>query len=66
MVRAALRTDRPLWFTYLAVTACAAIFLAVAVTGVAPLAGGVGLVLVALGVLAAAVRLVRGLRRRRA
>jgi len=64
VVRAALRTDRPLRFTYLAVTACVAIFLAVAVTGFAPLAGGVWLVLVALGVLAAAVRLVRGLRRR--
>jgi len=66
VLRAALRTDRPLRFTYLAVTACVAIFLAVAVTGFAPLAAGVWLVLVALGLLAVTVRLVRGLRRRHA
>ena len=65
MVRAALRTDRPLRFTYVAVTACVGIFLAVAVTGVGLLAAGVWMVLVALGLLAVAVRIVRGLRRRR-
>jgi tetratricopeptide (TPR) repeat protein len=65
VVRAALRTDRPLRFTYFAVTACLAIFLEVAVTGQGVFAAGVWLVLVALGLLAAVVRLVRGLRRRR-
>jgi tetratricopeptide (TPR) repeat protein len=66
VVRAALRTDRPLRFTYIAVTACVGIFLAVVVTGVGPLAVGAWMVLVALGLLAVAVRLVRGMRRRRA
>ena len=63
-MRAALRTDRPLRFTYFAVTAYVAIFLEVAVTGQGVVAAGVWLVLVALGLLAAVVRLVRGLRRR--
>jgi hypothetical protein len=66
VVRAALRTDRPLRFTYIAVTACVAIFLAVAVTGIGALGAVAWQVLVALGLLAAAVRVVRGRRRRRA
>jgi len=66
VVRAALRTDRPLRFTYVAVAACVAVFLAVAVTGIGVLGGVAWMLLVALGVLAAVVRVVRGLRRRRA
>ena len=61
-VRAALRTDGPLRFTYLAIAACVLLFLTVAVTGLGVFAGFVWLVLGLLGVLALAVRLVRRLR----
>lgn len=61
-VRAALRTDGPLRFTYLAIAACVLLFLTVAVTGLGVFAGFVWLVLGLLGVLALAVRVVRRLR----
>ena len=60
---AALRTDGPLRFTYLAIAACTLPILAVAVTGLGVFAGFVWLVLGLLGVLALAVRVVRRLRR---
>lgn len=64
VVLAALRTDRPLRFTYVAVATCVLIFVAVAVTGFAPLAAAVWMVLVVLGLLALLVGLFRRMRRR--
>jgi Flp pilus assembly protein TadD len=61
-VLAALRTDRPLRFTYLALAACAVLFLAVAVTGLGVFAAFVWLVLGLLGGLALVVGLVRRVR----
>jgi tetratricopeptide (TPR) repeat protein len=66
VVRAALGTDRPLRFTFVAVAACVVVFLAVVVTGLGPLAVLVWLVLIVLNVVALAVRIGRGWRRRRA
>ena len=63
-VRAALRTDRPLSFTYAAIAVCVMLFLLVVATGIGALAAGVWFVLMLLGVLAAVVRIVRWLRRR--
>jgi Flp pilus assembly protein TadD len=60
---AALRTDGPLRFTYLAIAVCALLTLAVAVTGLGVFAGFVWLTLGLLGVLALVVRAVRRLRR---
>ena len=65
VVRVALRTDCPLRFTYVAVTACVAIFLAVVVSGIGPLGVLVWGVLVVLNVVAIAVRVSRGRRRHR-
>jgi tetratricopeptide (TPR) repeat protein len=62
-VLAALRQDAPLRLTYLAIGACAVLFLAVAVTGLGLFAAVVWLVLGLLAVLALGVRVVRGLRR---
>jgi tetratricopeptide (TPR) repeat protein len=62
-VLAALRTDGPLRFTYLAIAGCALAFLAVAVTGLGVFAALVWLVLCVLGLLALIVRLARKLRR---
>jgi tetratricopeptide (TPR) repeat protein len=62
-VRAALRTDGPLRFTYLAIAVCAVLFLAVAVTGIGVFAALVWLVLGLLGVLALVVGLARRFRR---
>jgi tetratricopeptide (TPR) repeat protein len=60
---AALRTDGPLRFTYLAIAGCALAFLAVAITGLGVFAAFVWLVLGVLGLLALVVRLARTLRR---
>jgi tetratricopeptide (TPR) repeat protein len=60
---AALRTDRPLRVTYLAITVCGLLILAVAVTGLGVFAGLVWLTLGLLGVLALVVRVVRRVRR---
>jgi hypothetical protein len=65
VVAAALRTDRPLRFTYVAVATCVGIFVLVAVTGFAPLAAAVWMVLVGLGLLALLVGLIRRMRRPR-
>ena len=61
----ALRTDRPLTFTYAALAVCVALHAAVFVSGFAPLAAGVWFTLMLLGVLAAVVRLTRWIGRRR-
>jgi len=62
-VRAALRTEGPLRVTYLAIAACALLFLLVAVTGLGLFAALVWLVLIALGVLAVVAGLVGRFRR---
>jgi hypothetical protein len=60
---AALRTDGPLRFTYLAIATCALLFLVVAVTGFGVFAGLVWLVLGLLGLLALIVQVARRARR---
>jgi Flp pilus assembly protein TadD len=62
-VLAALRTDAPLRFTYLALTACVLLVLAVAGTGLGLFAAFVWLVLGLLGALALVVRVARRMRR---
>jgi tetratricopeptide (TPR) repeat protein len=65
VVAAALRTDGPLRFTYIATTACVAVYAVIAVTGLGVLAGLVWLVLGLLGWLTLIVRIVRSRRSRR-
>lgn len=65
VVRAALRKDRPLAFTYLALALCVAVYVAVTITGFAPLAAVAWLVLLLLAGLALLVGLIRRLRTRR-
>lgn len=65
VVAAALRTDGPLRFTYVATTACVAVYGVIAVTGLGVLAGIVWLVLGLLGWLTVIVRVVRSRRSRR-
>jgi hypothetical protein len=65
VVAAALRTDAPLRFTYIATTACVAVYAVIAVTGLGVLAGMVWLVLGLLGWLTLVVRIVRSRRSRR-
>jgi tetratricopeptide (TPR) repeat protein len=65
VVAAALRTDGPLRFTYLATTACIAVYVVIAATGLGVLAGLVWLVLALLGWLTLVVRIVRSRRARR-
>jgi hypothetical protein len=60
---AALRTDGPLRFTYLAIATCALLFLVVAVTGLGGFAAFVWLVLGLLGLLALIVQVARRARR---
>jgi tetratricopeptide (TPR) repeat protein len=60
---AALRTDGPLRFTYLAIAMCALLFLVVAVTGLGGFAAFVWLVLGLLGLLALIVQVARRARR---
>jgi tetratricopeptide (TPR) repeat protein len=65
VVAAALRTDGPLRFTYLATAACVAVYVVIAVTGLGALAGLVWLVLALLGWLTLVVRIVRSRRAHR-
>jgi tetratricopeptide (TPR) repeat protein len=65
VVAAALRTDGPLRFTYIATSACVAVYAVIAVTGLGVLAGIVWLVLGLLGWLTLVVRIVRSRRSRR-
>lgn len=65
VARAALRTDRPLSFTYRTLALCVLIYAAVAVTGIGLLAAVVWLALGVLGVLAGVVGLLRRRRARR-
>jgi tetratricopeptide (TPR) repeat protein len=66
VLRAALRADRPLRFTWITTGACLAVYAVVAVTGLRMLAVLVWLALVLLGWLTLGVRIVRSARRRRA
>ncbi len=65
VVAAALRTDGPLRFTYLATAACVGVYVVIAATGLGVLAGLVWLVLALLGWFTLAVRIVRSGRARR-
>ncbi len=65
VVAAALRTDGPLRFTWVAIAACVAVYALIAVTGLGILAGFVWLVLGLLGWLTLIVRVVRSRRSRR-
>lgn len=63
VVQAALRTDGPLRFTWIATAACIAVYVVIAVTGLGVLASLVWLVLGLLGWLTLAVRVIRSARR---
>jgi len=65
VVQAALRTDGPLRFTWIATVVCLAVYIVIAVTGLRVLALVVWLALSLLGWLTLVVRVVRGSRRRR-
>jgi tetratricopeptide (TPR) repeat protein len=65
VVLAALRTDGPLRFTYLATVACIVVYAVIAVTGLGVLAAVVWLVLGMLGWLTLGVRVFRSARQRR-
>ncbi|MCW0213528.1 MAG: tetratricopeptide repeat protein [Pseudonocardia sp.] len=65
VVRAAVRTDKPLLLTYAALALCALLYVSVLASGIAVAAGAVWFVLVALGWLALVIRLVRSRRRGR-
>lgn len=66
VVRAALRRDRPLAFTYVALVLCGGVYLAVVVSGVAQVALVAWVVLLLLALVAVVVGLFRRFRRRRA
>lgn len=66
VVRAALRTDKALVGTYLAIAFCLLLYVTVAITGIAGIAGAVWVVLVLLGWITLGLRLVRRRARRRA
>lgn len=64
VIRAAVRADRPLAVTWVALGICVALYAAVAVTGISALAGAVWIVLLGLAVLAVVVGLTRTRSRR--
>lgn len=59
VIRAAVRADRPLAVTWFALGLCVALYVAVALTGIAALAGAVWVVLLGLALLAVGVGLAR-------